>query len=109
MKNDFSVNEIKQSVEYQWRNSQIKILLGMWGLLSGAILIVPLICIIMNFEIIGVSLLIWLIFVIMFGIILGGFLLSYYLKNRYLLKKNINFSCHEAVLDKVVTSVMTRG
>lgn len=109
MKNDFTVNEIKQSVEYQWRNSQIKILLGIWGLISIAIFIVPLMGMIMDFEIIGVTLLIWLVFVIMFGIILGGFSFSYYLKNRYLIKNYMNFSCHEVLLDKVVTSVMTRG
>ena len=109
MKNDFTENEIKQSVEYQWRNNQIKILLGIWLFISIAIFIVPLMGIIMDFEIIGVTLFIWLVFVIMFGVILGGFSLSYYFKNDYFVKNYINFSCHEVVLDKVVTSLMSRG
>lgn len=109
MKNDFTENEIKQSVEYQWRSSQIKILLGIWLLLSVAIFIVPLIGMIMELEIIGVTLLIWFVFVIMFGAILGGFSLSYYFKNKYFVKNYMNFSCHKVVLDKVVTSLMSRG
>ncbi len=109
MKNDFTENEIKQSVEYQWRNNQIKILLGIWLFISIAIFIVPLLGIIMELEIIGVTLLIWLFFVIMFGVILGGFSLSYYFKNKYFVKNYMNFSCHEVVLDKVVTSLMRRG
>ena len=103
MKNDFTENEIKQSVEYQWRNNQIKILLGIWLFISIAIFIVPLLGMIMELEIIGVTLLIWLFFVIMFGVILGGFSLSYYFKNKYFVKNYMNFSCHEVVLDKVVT------
>ena len=109
MKNNFTVNEIKKSVEYQWRNRQIKILLGIWVFISVAFSTVPIMCVIMDFETIGVALLIWLIFVIMFGIILGGFSLSYYFKNKYFVKNYMNFSCHEVVLDKVVTSLMTRG
>ena len=109
MKNDFTENEIKQSVEYQWRNNQIKIYLGIWLFISIAIFIVPLMGIIMDFEIIGVTLFIWLVFVIMFGVILGGFSLSYYFKIKYFVKNNMNFSCHEVVLDKVVTSLMSRG
>ena len=109
MKNDFTENEIKQSVEYQWRNNQIKILLGIWLFISIAIFIVPLLGMIMELEIIGVTLLIWLFFVIMFGVILGGFSLSYYFKNKYFIKNYMNFSCHEVVLDKVVTSLMSRG
>ena len=109
MKNDFTENEIKQSVEYQWRNNQIKIYLGIWLFISIAIFIVPLMGIIMDFEIIGVTLFIWLVFVIMFGVILGGFSLSYYFKNKYFVKNYMNFSCHEVVLDKVVTSLMSRG
>ena len=109
MKNDFTENEIKQSVEYQWRNNQIKNLLGIWLFISIAIFIVPLMGIIMDFEIIGVTLFIWLVFVIMFGVILGGFSLSYYFKNKYFVKNYMNFSCHEVVLDKVVTSLMSRG
>ena len=109
MKNDFTENEIQQSVEYQWRNNQIKILLGIWLFISIAIFIVPLLGMIMELEIIGVTLLIWLFFVIMFGVILGGFSLSYYFKNKYFVKNYMNFSCHEVVLDKVVTSLMSRG
>lgn len=109
MKNDFTENEIKQSVEYQWRNNQIKILLGIWLFISIAIFIIPLLGIIMELEIIGVTLLIWFVFVIMFGVILGVFSLSYYFKNKYFVKNYMNFSCHKVVLDKVVTSLMSRG
>ena len=109
MKNDFTENEIKQSVEYKRRNKQIKILLGIWLFISIAIFIVPLLGMIMELEIIGVTLLIWLFFVIMFGVILGGFSLSYYFKNKYFVKNYMNFSCHEVVLDKVVTSLVSRG
>ena len=109
MNNKFTVKDIKQSVEYHWRNRQIKILLGIWLFISIAIFIVPLIGIIMNFEIIGVALLIWLIFVFMFGVMLGGFSLYYYFKNRYLIRNYMNFTSHEVVLDKVATSYMSRG
>ena len=107
--NDITIDEIKQSVEYQWRNSQIKILLGIWVFISVAIFIVPLIVIIVELEIIKVALIIWIVFTILFGIILGGFSLSYYIKNRYFIKNYMNFSCHEVILDNVVTSLMTRG
>ena len=109
MNNNFTIDEIKQSVEYQWRNRQIKIFLGVWLFISLAFLTAPIIVMIMDFEILGSILLIWFGFIVFFGIVFGAFALSYHFKNKYLIENYMSFTCHEVVLDKVVTSVMARG
>ena len=107
MVNDLSSEEIKNSVEYQWRKHQINILLGVWLFIVVATSFVPFSVITIrdyDLELLGYGMLIWLCCMVFFGLIFGGFILFYFLKNRYLLKNYKNFNRYEVVLDNLSTS-----
>ena len=107
MVNDLSSEEIKNSVEYQWRKYQISMLLGVWLLIAVTTLFVPFIVIAVNnydLELLGYGMLIWLCCIAFVGLMFGGGILFYSLRNRYLLKNYRNFNCYEVVLDRVSTS-----
>lgn len=107
MVNDLSSEEIKNSVEYQWRKYQIGMLLSVWLFIVVVTLFLPFIVIAINdhdLELLGYGMLIWLCCMAFIGLILGGFILFYCLKNRYLLKNYKNFNCYEVVLDNLSTS-----
>lgn len=59
MKNNITIEEIKESVEYNWRKNQIIILLYAWLLVAGISLLVPFAVSIDSFELIGMGFLIW--------------------------------------------------
>ena len=113
MENNFSVEEIKNSVEYQWRKHNIKILLILWLILAIATLFIPVLLIMGNgnytFEFLGLGLLIWGACVVGYGLLFGEFILFYYLKNRYLLKNFKSFKLYEVVLDTFSTSYAYKG
>lgn len=62
-----------------------------------------------NIELFGLGILVWLGWIVIFGLIFLSFSLFYYSKTKYLLKNYHNFSSYEVVLDKVLTSYMYRG
>ena len=113
MNKEFTVDEIKNSVEYQWRKWQVKFLL--WGLLIIGlftfIIFIIVFSIISNFdsEFIGLGIIVWLFSVGVSGLVSLPFCLYYYGKMRYLLKNYQKFNSYEVVLDKVATSFWYRG
>ena len=108
MNNEFTVDEIKNSVEYQWRKNQVKLYLLIW-LVIVCVTIIPIIASIRDFDLLVVGIVSWLIVVVVFGLLFGTFALISYGKMRYLLKNYQRFNSYEVVLDKVSTSYAYRG
>ena len=104
MINDLRLEEIKNSIEYQWRKSQINTLLVVWLFIAVITLFIPFIVTINYLEFLGFGMLIWLCCMVFIGLILGAFILFYCSKSRYLLQNYKNFNCYEVVLDRVSTS-----
>lgn len=104
MANDFHLEEIKNSVEYQWRKQQIHILLAAGLLIAVSTLCVLLIAMSNALELLGFYMLIWLCYMAFVWLIIGGFVLFYCSKNRYFLKNYKNFNAYEVVLDNVSVS-----
>lgn len=111
MANDFTWEEIKNSVEYRWRKRQINTLLIVWG--SVAVITFFFVCFMVglkDLEYLGLGVLIWLGCMAFYGLLFGSFILFYFLKNRYLLKNYKKFHCYEVVLDNLSTSyIYTRS
>ena len=106
MINNLSLEEIKDSVEYQWRKSQIKTLLGVWIFVAVISLFLPIIYASRDLKLLGLGMSVWLVCLLCYGLLFGGGILFYFLKNRYLLKNYQKFQCYEVVLDRVSTSYM---
>ena len=81
MKNNITIEEIKESVEYHWRKNQIIILLYAWLLVAGISLIVPFAVIIDSFELVGMGFLIWLFWMLFIGLFIFVAILFYLNKN----------------------------
>ncbi|MCH5172457.1 MAG: hypothetical protein J1F31_06495 [Erysipelotrichales bacterium] len=109
MKNDFTMEEIKNSVEYQWRKNQVKLYLTLWLIIVGATIFIPIIVSASNYELIVFGIISWLCAIVIFGLLFGSFALFSYSKMRYLLKNYQKFNSYEVVLDKVSTSYAYRG
>ena len=109
MKNNITIEEIKESVEYNRRKNQIIILLYAWLLIAGISLIVPFAVIIDSFELVGMGFLIWLFWMLFIGLFIFIAILFYLNKNRYLLNNYQNFNAYEVVLDRFSTSYAYRG
>ena len=107
MKNNLSIDEIKQSVEYQWRKSQIKLLLMIFLIMTVTSLVILFLINITSGLDTGFVLLeffIWFCCMIVIGIFLGCFVLYYHLKCMYLLNNYKNFNAYEVILDTFSTS-----
>lgn len=110
MHNNLTKEEIKNSVECQWRKFHAKQLLVIYLIIAAATLFVPLILLMQyGMEYLGQGIITWLICILVLGLFFGGFVLYYYSKYRYLLKNYRNFNCHEVVLDNVATSYSYRA
>lgn len=113
MGNDLSIEDIKNSVEYQWRQHHVKTLLIVWLILAAATLFIPFTMIATTgdyeLEFLGFGMLIWVCCIAGYGLLFGGFILYYCLKNRYLLKNYKNFTCYEVTLDNLSTSYAYKG
>ncbi|MCH5160351.1 MAG: hypothetical protein J1F66_05880 [Clostridiales bacterium] len=113
MNNEFTVDEIKKSVEYQWRKWQIKLLL--WSLLIIGIftffVFIIVFNIISNFDLqfLGLGIIVWLYSMVVCGLIFLPLGIFDYVKMRYLLKNYQKFNSYEVVLDNVTTSYWLRG
>ncbi len=106
----FTKEEIKNSVEYQWRMFYIKYILIVWLIIAVFTLFAPiLISLKTGFENLLLGLLIWLLCNLILGFIFGGFALYYYSKIKYLMKNYNSFKTYEVLLDKVATSFAYRG
>ncbi len=108
MKNNFTMDEIKNSVEFQWRKSQIRSSLGIWFIIAILTSIIPIIVGVRDFEFLGVSIVTWLCAIGFLGLFFLSSALFYYNKIRYLLKNYQRFNSHEVILDKVSTSYAYR-
>ena len=109
MKNGFTKEDIKNSVEYRWRLSSIKWLLVLWAVIGVVMLVVSLITYLYDMENIDLSIQIWLIVVGIYSVILLPFVLFYGYKMLYLLKHYGEFASYEVTLDNVSTSYAYKG
>ena len=109
MKNNLSVEEIKKSVEYQWRKHQINLLLITYLFIGIITLFIPFIYSTIDLKFLGIGMLAWLGCLVFIGIIFGGFILFYLLKIRYLIKNYQNFNSYEVILENLSTSFAYKG
>ena len=102
--NEFTKQDIKNSVEYQWRKSQIKLLLcTLLIVIIATFVIVVIPACAKNIELWGVGLLTWSICMAITSLSFGIFIVAYHCKNVYLLKHFEKFTQHEVILDRVAT------
>lgn len=107
--NKIKDDEIKNSVEYKWRSYQVKVYLVVLMIILVVTFIVPLLSLILKTNSFKLALLIWLCFNIIIGLILGGFALYNFYKNKYLLNNYKKFKYFEVTLDNVCVSYMYKG
>ena len=108
MKNGFTKEDIKNSVEYRWRKTSFCWLLGIWAVIAMVMLLGVLAT---GFDDInpGMSLQIWLIVMSIYSVIYLPFVAYYGYKMLYILKHYTEFNSYEVMLDNVSTSQMYRG
>ncbi len=109
MKNDFTKEDIKNSVEYQWRKTSFCWLLGIWVFIAVVMLFGTLIISFDDIKYIGLSFQIWLIVTAIYSAVLLPFAAFYCYKMVYLLKHYKEFNSYEVMLDNVSTSYAYRG
>lgn len=108
MKNDFTVTEIKNSVEFQWRKSQVKIYLVIWLIIVCLTIFIPFIDFVSDSELLISGIVSWLCTIGFLGLFFWSFSIFSYSKMRYLLKNYKKFNSYEVILDKVSTSYAYR-
>ena len=108
MKNGFTKEDIKNSVEYRWRKTSFCWLLGIWAVIAVVMLFGVLI---IGFDDIkpGMSLQVWLIVMSIYSVIYLPVVAYYGYKMLYILKHYTEFNSYEVMLDNVSTSQMYRG
>ena len=111
MKNDFTIDEIKNSVEYQWRKHEIKQSWILWLVIACLTFSIPIVLIIINFDLksLVIGVVAWLSLICLLGLAYLFLSLYYYSKMRYLLKNYQKFSSHEVVLDKPSSSFVYKS
>ena len=81
MHNNLTKEEIKNSVECQWRKFHAKQLSVIYLIIAAATLFVPLILLMQyGMEYLGQGIITWLICILVLGLFFGGFVLYYYSK-----------------------------
>ena len=108
MKNNFTKEDIKNSVEYGWRKTSFCWLLGIWTFIAVAMLLSVLT---IGFNDIkpGMGLQVWLIVMSIYSVIYLPFVAYYGYTMLYILKHYTEFNSYEVMLDNVSTSQMYRG
>ncbi len=110
MKNNFTKEEIKESVEYKWRKNQLKIGLFSWGVFCIISLIVSFFIVLpKNIDHISVGLIIWGIWNAILVVIISPFMIYVCCKMNYLLKNYSSFSSYEVILDNFNMSYLYKG
>ncbi|MCH5164320.1 MAG: hypothetical protein J1F36_04815 [Clostridiales bacterium] len=111
MKNDFTIDEIKNSVEYQWRKHEIKSSWILWLVIACFAFSIPIILIIINFDLglFVIGIVAWLCLIGSLGLAFLFLSLYYYRKMRYLLKNYQRFTSYEVVLDKPSSSFVYKS
>ena len=108
MRNNFTKEDIKNSVEYGWRKTSFCLLLGIWAVIAVVMLFGVLI---IGFDDIkpAMGLQVWLIVMSIYSLIYLPFVAFYGYKMLYILKHYTEFNSYEVMLDNVSTSQMYRG
>ena len=106
--NGFSEEEIKQSVEYQWRMQHIKTYFSLWGIVSGVIVVAMFFVAVTRVNWVkplvgGVAA------VLIYLLIFGSSALHDAVKARKFLKNYKNYKRYDVVLDSPMTSYMYKG
>lgn len=109
MKNNFTKEDIKNSVEYRWRKTSFCWLLGIWAVIAMVMLFGTLIMSLDNIKYIGLSFQIWGIVTAIYSAIFLPFVVFYGYKMFYILKHYAEFNSYEVMLDNVSTSYAYRG
>ena len=109
MKNNFTKDDIKNSVEYVWRKTSATWLLGIWAIIELVMLFVVMIMSFVDIEYIGLGFQVWLIVTAIYSAIFLPFVAFYCYKMIYLLKHYAEFNSYEVMLDHVSTSYAYRG
>ena len=109
MKNNFTKEDIKNSIEYQWRKTSVKWLLIVWTIIAVVTLFGSLIMSLDDMKYIGLSFQVWLIVTAIYSVIYLPFVAYYGHKMLYILKHYAEFNSYEVILDNVSTSQMYRG
>ena len=101
MKDNFTKEEIKESVEYKWRKNQIKTSLVSWGVFFILSLIVSFFMVLPgDIDYISIALKTWIIWNVITAVIISPFIIYSRCKMSYLLKNYTSFQTYEVVLDK---------
>ena len=108
MKNNFTKEDIKNSVEYQWRKTSFCWLLVIWAVIAVVMLFSVLIIGFNNIKA-GMGLQVWLIVMAIYSAIYLPFVAYYGYKMLYILKRYTEFNSYEVMLDNVSTSYTYRG
>lgn len=102
---NFTEEDIKNSVEYQWRLFNIKRILLLFLIVTIITSLIPIIVTAINgVEYIDFIFIIWFIYILVMGLILVPFIVYFIFKNKYLIKNYKSFKCYEVVLDTPSTS-----
>ncbi len=109
MKNNFTKEDIKNSVEYRWRKTSLCWLLGIWVFIAVVMLFGTLIMSLDDIKYIGLSFQIWGIVTAIYSAIFLPFVAYYGYKMLYILKHYTEFNSYEVMLDNVSTSYAYRG
>lgn len=109
MNNNLTKEEIINSVEYQWRKRQIKVYLSIFIIISLLTLFIPIIIGINDFSALIISLIVWIIMMLFYGVIFACFIFYSALKIKYLLRNFNKFSVYEVELNSISTSYIYRG
>ena len=106
--NNFTKEDMKNSIEYRWRKTSFCLLLGIWAVIAVVMFLGVLI---IGFGDIkpGMGLQIWLIVMGIYSVIYLPFVAYYGFKMLYILKYYTEFHSYEVMLDNISTSQMYRG
>ena len=106
MNNVLTKEDIKNSLEYQWRKYQIKVFIIIWAIIVFFTFLVTLVAGLKN---ILLTLKITIGIVVSYSLVFLPFPIYYLYKLVYFLKKAPEFSVHEVILENVSTSFWYRG
>ena len=109
MKNSFTKDDIKNSVEYGWRKNTVTWLVGVSAVIYAVMFFAMLIPALSDIRHIGLSLRIWLTIAAFYTVMLLPFVAFYIYKMVYLLEHYTEFNSHEVMLDNISTSYAYRG
>ena len=109
MKNNFTKEDIKNSVEYVWRKNTVTWLFVTSTIVAVVMFIATLIPALTNIRHFSLAVDIWLSIIAFYTVTLVPFVAFYGYKMSYLLKHFTEFNSYEVMLDYISTSYAYRG